>query len=388
MPSSFDAAIAALSHDENITRIKKLLIYACKSVWESEPYRLEYFDLRSLVTELLQLAPTHQQLRTRLDTFVRTLSKVDEYTRIADIIYTHLQPLCVAEVPPTPSNQSQIYQTLATQLLQESEQVRIKKLIYCACTHVWGNNPEALSQMNLADLLEHLYQHNRTPQELAETLNGVVRSLNRQTHYVPIAQRIQQLLQPLYEQEPVEQTQVVSAAATPSTQFLPSAATALNQPIGAAVPPPPPPPSVKPPPPPPPRQVKTLDLAGLMDVRLEVMKYSNPLRAKALLFAIAYHPLGTDYRTWQVLRNHTLDTLLRRVFQSFRSYDELSATLERAASALPEPEAYTQVAGAVLQALKPYYPDPAQQAKQDSDSPTTAGEGPRRSDLTLPKEFH
>lgn len=389
MPSSFDAAISALAHDENLTRIKKLLIYACKSVWESEPYRLEYFDLRSLVTELLQLAPTQQQLRTRLDTFVRTLSKADEYTRIAELIYAHLQPLCAATAPPAVSTQQVIYQVLASQLLQEPEQVRIKKLIYCACTHVWENNPEALSQMNLADLLEHLHQQNLAPQALSDTLSGVVQSLNRQAHYVPIAQRVQAVLQPLYQPEPAEQTHVLTGATSNFTEPAPSSSgTQLNAPVGSRPPRPLPPPPPPPPRPPsrPLRPAKPLDLANLMDVRLEVMKYSNPLRTKALLFAVVYRPLGSDVRTWLVLRDHTLDVLLQQVFQSFQSYGALEANLGRVAQSLADPEIYTQSAGAVLQALKLYYPEEGRSPTPGQSDATS--EGPNRYDLTLPKEYH
>lgn len=392
MPSSFDAAISALAHDENLTRVKKLLIYACKSVWESEPYRLEYFDLRSLVMELLQLAPSQQQLRTRLDTFVRTLSKADEYTLIAELIYTHLQPLCAATAPAVVSTQQAIYQTLASQLLQEPEQVRIKKLIYCACTHVWENNPEALSQMNLADLLEHLHQQNLAPQTLSDTLSGVVQSLNRQAQYIPIAQRVEAVLLPLYQPEAAEQTHVLTGATSNFTEPAPSSSdTQLNAPVGSPLPRPLPLPPPPPPPPRPPthllRQAKPLDLANLMDVRLDVMKYSNPLRTKALLFAVVYRPLGSDFRTWLVLRDHTLDVLLQQVFQSFQSYGALEANLGRVANSLADPEIYTQAAGAVLQALKLYYPEEGRSpAPGDSDS--TTREGPNRYDLTLPKEYH
>lgn len=366
MQSSFDVAVDALSQHESLTRIKKLLIYACQSVWESDPYRLEYFDLRNLVYQLLQLAPTREQLRSRLDTFVRTLSKVDEYTYIADVIYNQLESLCIHQ-PTGPLKadsrwkskaERQRYRTVAQQLLQDPEQVRIKKILYCAQTHTWENDPGILSQIDLEALLQDLHSLMQTPEALALNINAIVQTLNRQEQYIPIAQRIQRILAPLFAEPASEQTQVIAAS---SPHGVAPAPTQTRR-----SPPPPPPPSPPPRatarsslPPTPQPSGKLLDAANLMDVRLQVMKYTNPLRAKVLLFSTLYRPLGDEPRAWEVLKSHELDTLILEAFRAFKADGELRLKLQRTAEAMLEPEPYVQAAGAILRALKPYVAETA-----------------------------
>ncbi|MBD1912982.1 MULTISPECIES: hypothetical protein [unclassified Leptolyngbya] len=383
MQSPFDAAVDALSQHECLTRIKKLLIYTCQSVWESDPYRLDYFDLRSLVYQLLQLAPSREQLRSRLDTFVRTLSKVDEYTHVADIIYSQLEPLCVHQPSGPLKGDSrwqskadrQRYRTVARQLLQDPEQVRIKKILYCAQTRTWENDPGVLSQIDLEALLQDLHSLLQTPEALALNLNAIVQTLNRQEQYIPIAQRTQRILAPLFAEEAPEQTRVMPAASPQTVAPAPSKAQRSPAP-----PPPPPPPratAISPPAPSFKPAVKVLDTANLMDVRLQVMKYSNPLRAKVLLFSTLYRPLGPEPRSWEVLHSHELDTLLLEAFRAFRDDSELRLKLQQTAEALAESEHYIQAAGAILRALKPYYA-PKTSSATSPEEPVSAG-GPNTS---------
>jgi len=398
---SFDAAIDALSRHENLTRIKKLLIYTCQSVWESDPYRLEYFDLRSLVYHLLQLAPSREQLRIRLDTFVRTLSKADEYTFVADVIYQHLESLCVLETREAGQGDRQRYYQVAQQLRQDPEQVRIKKILYCAQTRTWENDPAILSQVDLETLLQDLHALIPNPETLAFTLNGIVQTLNRQEYYLPIVQRLQETLASLYvegaiAEEPSEQTQVMMSPVTPACTEPPTGINPPTRPPTQPLPQPAaPPPPVAPASAPPTRPVsrtKTLDIANLMDVRLQVMKYSNPLRAKVLLFSTLFRPLGAEHRSWEVLKTHELDTLILEAFRAFKTESELRLKLQQMAKTMPEPEHYNQAAGAILRALKPYYgttlgsddgatrsgdPDTGIHARQEWTAPNPAS--PRRS---------
>lgn len=390
--SSFDVAVDALSQHESLTRIKKLLIYACQSVWESDPYRLEYFDLRNLVYQLLQLAPTREQLRSRLDTFVRTLSKVDEYTYIADVIYSQLEPLC-AHQPTGPLKadsrwknkaERQRYRTVAQQLLQDPEQVRIKKILYCVQTRTWENDPGILSQIDLEALLQDLHSLMQTSEALTLNINAIVQTLNRQEQYIPIAQRIQRILAPLFTEPASEQTQVIASASSPNGVAPASTQTRRSPPLPAPPPPPPPRATAKsslPATPHPPGKV--LDAANLMDVRLQVMKYTNPLRAKVLLFSTLYRPLGEEPRAWEVLKSHELDTLILEAFRAFKADGELRLKLQRTAEAMPEPEHYVQAAGAILRALKPYVAEKAVLPEGPISTGGPATDAPDRREWTI-----
>jgi len=85
-----------LEQDPNFMRIKKLMLYACRRQWESNPARLESVALIDLVRELHQLASTSNQLEQALNRVVNTLSKSDEYRAIAQVINSHLSQLYTA----------------------------------------------------------------------------------------------------------------------------------------------------------------------------------------------------------------------------------------------------------------------------------------------------
>ncbi|MBE9101964.1 hypothetical protein [Vacuolonema iberomarrocanum] len=397
MLPTLDESVRTLAVDSERVRIKKLLIYVCKSSWESDPYRLDYFDLYSLVRELLQIAPTRQQLRTRLETFVRTLSKADEYMAIGDRIYENLEPFLNEDPPQATEGDRQRYRSVALQLQQEPEQVRIKKLIYYACSQIWENNPAVLSQLDLADLLERLHQQTSTYETCSTLLTNIVRTLNRQDFYFPISQRIQMLLRPIYEEDSQigESTQVITFArsAPPESPKRPTAVAA------PPVPPPPPPPSTTTQPPkkttdePPDSesdQPKALDFDNLMDVRLQVMKYCNPLRAKMLLHAaLSSRPIRDDPRDWSILKSNDLGELLKQTHEQFTSYAELDIKLGTIVNALGGGDRFTQIAQAILRALKPYYPDdanlptPSHAATADNSHVTDVGV---KKDMTVPND--
>ncbi|MEO1144501.1 MAG: hypothetical protein AAFY26_02740 [Cyanobacteria bacterium J06638_22] len=397
MLPTLDESVRILAVDSERIRIKKLLIYVCKSSWESDPYRLDYFDLYSLVRELLQLASTRQKLRTRLDTFVRTLSKADEYRMIADRIYQNLEAFVDEDSPQATEGDRQRYRSVALQLQQEPEQVRIKKLIYYACSQVWENDPAVLSQLDLAELVERLHQQTSSYEACCTLLSGIVHTLNRHDFYFPIAQRIQTLLHPIYDEEAEtgDSTQVITFALSEPPAD-PNRPTVVDTPLPP--PPPPPPLAATPPPPPPstdappeidPDQPKVLDLENLMDVRLQVMKYCNPLRAKMLLHAVlSSRPIKDDPRDWSVLKSSDLGELLKQTHEQFTSYAELDIKLGSMASLLGAGDRFIQVAQSILRALKPYYsddaknlPTPSQGSAADHNNATDIGE---KKDMTVP----
>jgi hypothetical protein len=74
---------AELDRHPDHLRIKKLMLYACRMQWESDPARLANLGTAALVQELHSHALTLDQLQTTLSAIVRTVSKQAEYTAIA-----------------------------------------------------------------------------------------------------------------------------------------------------------------------------------------------------------------------------------------------------------------------------------------------------------------
>jgi hypothetical protein len=115
--------------------------------------------------------------------------------------------------------------------------------------------------------------------------------------------------------------------------------------------------SATPPPLPSHFQTRTLDdlVADLFDVRQEIMKYTNILRAKILLFSIVHAPPNVEHSIWQVVNNYDLDDLLRYLLQSHRVFSILEADLNAIARKLPESDYYRQAADTILRTIHPYY---------------------------------
>ncbi|MBL1174428.1 MAG: hypothetical protein FWK01_04805 [Pantanalinema sp. GBBB05] len=100
---------AELDRHPDHLRIKKLMLYACRMQWESDPARLASLGTAALVQELHSHALTLEQLQTALSAIVRTVSKQAEYAAIARATLSQMsrlysaQPVVRADVPPATS---------------------------------------------------------------------------------------------------------------------------------------------------------------------------------------------------------------------------------------------------------------------------------------------
>lgn len=91
-----------MQQDADLSRIKKLLLFASRNVWESDPQSLDQVDMTILLQEVYQQNPTPQDLKQRLTAIVAQVSKRAEYSRIARRILGHMGSLYAL---PDPSGQ-------------------------------------------------------------------------------------------------------------------------------------------------------------------------------------------------------------------------------------------------------------------------------------------
>ncbi len=348
--SPLDQVIQGLSHDPNLPRIKKLLIYSCRQTWETAPNQLSQYDLSCLVQELCQPHASLEHIKTRLYHLVKTLSKPAEYTLIANALIYHLEPLYLENSENLADPATQVvhgwpdYATVAHQLEQDVDVLRVRKLIYAACRQTWENDPAVLSQTPLAELVQELYRLTSTPQTLDAILNGIVCTLNRQVEYRQIAQRIAIACSSLYPSHAESTQSLLSPAAptpSPPAASVPTGSLPLpsptHSPVSAAISPPAP--------------------SNLFDLRLEIMKYANPLRAKVLLFSVLHGSMEYTSPMWDMLKAEGLDELLSQLFHQYPIFAELQTKLPSTAQRLPERDTYSHVSDVILRAIKPCYPN-------------------------------
>ncbi len=311
--------VRQLEQDIHALRIKKLLLYACKDWWESDSTRLSVVSLESLVAEVQQSYPTLEQLRSRLNHLVGTLNKSAEYLPVATLITTSLAPLyeTSATAIPEPETTNPVIQKLE----QDLNLSRIKKLLICICRKYWEANPYVIEQLKLSELLDELVKIYPSIAALSDGLANTVKTLNKPIEYALVAETILQTIKPLYSEasEPKQ--------AEPQKESQP-------EPI------------------------------DLFNVRLEIMKYANPLRAKIVLFSMAYYRFEFRSQDWMNLRLYSLDGLLRTVLSQSILAEDLHHKLQQIAQHLNEPEQYGEVAHVIMKALKPSYINLQRQIQQ------------------------
>ncbi|MEB3357865.1 MAG: hypothetical protein VKK04_14135 [Synechococcales bacterium] len=355
--SPLDEAVRDISLAQHLPRIKKLLVYACTQQWESDPRQLAGYHLHDLLEALLHRAPTVERLQALLYQLTDCLSKPAEYTLIANLIIEQLRPLYedgTESVTPV-SHHFPVCEAIAHQLAQDPQALRVKKLLVLLCRSVWERDAQRLDCIPWESLVRELYQRAQTSDQLRAALNSAVRTLNKRTEYGAIARTILQACEPLYWDAANSGGEIRSNSAVPTTGIMePAIAATIDSapPADAALPSPPA--SLV---------VKALDELDWFELRLEIMKYTNPLLAKQLLLAVLYpstakeqsnqSPANWQAAGWRTLREHDLGGLLRRFLLPGHSLAELETALVTAVQQLNAPHHYPQVAATLLRIIRP-----------------------------------
>ena len=216
---------------------------------------------------------------------------------------------------------------------------RIKKLIYCACRKNWENDIEALAQLNLADLLKELLDLSPTIEHLTVALNSVVKQLNKQAEYSLVANIVISQVCQLYPD--TEESTLVK-----SNRLYNTASHAYSAPQNST--------AIKPEL----QQNEPRRQYDPFDLRLEIMKYTNPFLAKILVFSTVDRKLFEfgEPQDWVAIKTQDLDDLLLRLFRACETITELEFQLNSTAKCLEDTAQFRQVADVIIRALKPFYP--------------------------------
>jgi len=377
---SLDRIVKNLETHDNSTRIKKLMVYTCQSQWENEPSILNQYAFSDLIQQLRASHVSLDQLRSTLYSFAETLNRQAEYLVVADTIIHQLEPLysepeeftqvVAVKSPPKAATQPPwIVLETASELAEDSNILRIKKLMLYVSQNHWETDSQILDQLNFADLIQDLRESYPSIKKLSAALKQQVQTLNRQADYIVVAKTILKVLQKLYTDDS-EITSVKSAKAArsqppaPPPTTLPSQANTGNRntrkqvekdnPIefnrqsplvqGQEI-----------------RQSATQATTSQtcpydpFDLRLNVMKYTTPLRAKLLIFSVLYHPIKKTQHDWLLMKAKPLDDLLFELFSTCATLEELETKLYQTAQALEDTDENTQAAGAIAQSMKRFY---------------------------------
>ena len=91
--SILDEVVRELEQDVNLSRIKKIIFFACKDFWENEPAQLASADLGILIEELCAKYSRLEDIEAVLNSIVSKVNKKTEYALVADLIVCQLSRL-------------------------------------------------------------------------------------------------------------------------------------------------------------------------------------------------------------------------------------------------------------------------------------------------------
>ncbi|MGD1712579.1 hypothetical protein [Dapis sp. BLCC M172] len=224
--------------------------------------------------------------------------------------------------------------TVVKELEKDADLIRMKKVIYCACEGRWENDETKLSEINLKELIEELYNKTGNIETLDHRLSRIVSKVNKKTEYSLLAQKIITSVGKLYPEEEEDMTVMESS---PNWSLDGSDEhTVLKGKLAV-------------------EESYSRDPGKLFDVREKIMQGTNPLKAKVLIFSTVEHQFNFSERDWLLLKTKNLDSLLRQIFNSCTSITDLESSLYITANNFEEPDEYTQIANIIINALTPCY---------------------------------
>ncbi|WP_419547655.1 hypothetical protein [Microcystis sp.] len=377
------------SHEEKL-RIKKLIFCICKKYWENDPNILDGVAMEDLVKELVQLKTSKEQLTFSVYKLVKTINRPEVYAGVATVIIeqisklysdivatydTQLSPLEPAVNPgftpvnnPVNNGEDNSLRQVLNSLENHLETERIQKLMFAACKNCWENDRLVINNYGLKNIILELRENNPNFLSLRETLNQVAENLNKKSLYLPLAEIILTQLEPLYDtnndykeedNEPKSKifndqmvhlnddcdssakTASFSSSRSKPVDFaswrmgLPFAEPAFlnNNPSNSP-------------------QSSAYDT---FEIRLEILRYANPLRAKILIFSLLFYPWDQSSQDWLTLRSYTLEDLLQQLIESGKSLKDIEIQLYNIAHTQMDRDANFQTAGILVQALQKFF---------------------------------
>jgi hypothetical protein len=213
----------------------------------------------------------------------------------------------------------EIFDQVVAYLEHHDSSLRIKKMLYCLCTHRWERNPEFLQSINCYHFAEFVVREINTHDELKARLFELLKTINKPQEYVPIAKIIYSALGQIY---PDFHRQYSSEIATQPPAVKPAA------PAAAAI------------------------KYNAFELRQSLMSYANPLRVKTILHMVMEPEEFLDPRK---INQHRLDDLLAAMIAKYPTLAEIETIMSEAVELLSDVEEYGKAATGLLQALVPLY---------------------------------
>lgn len=416
-PDTPQSLIEEISDDLEMSadpiRAKKLVCLVCTGILENDLHRLDNFSFVELLEDIYQQYPTIESLKENLVKSVKTIAvhKQQQYLTVAKIVFnaaskfyqqhpqsigseisetiepsvpdsssvipqisynvSHLvinagsaqlvAPLDTSHIDTSPNQsnfteeersliddsftddlylneESDIYALAFHDIDIDAQQIRLKKLLLYAYQDVWENDLSQLNSVDWLSLLRELNSFMPTFPQLIALIQEAVQRVSKPAEYVVIGNLLLTKLECLYPDSfnLDSFSAIASVISQSNNQSYQSDRLVPDQTYRKI-----------------PFDPKIAD--DLFDLRLDLMRFTNSMRAKILLFSALYYPFEPDRDNWHDLKTHRLDGLLRQLFYAYPSFIKVEKSIWETTRSLSEPTAYAQSANYILQAIKVLY---------------------------------
>lgn len=348
---TFNEVVQYLSHHEESLRIKKLIFCLCRKYWENNADILNSISWESLLQEIIQQKPNNDKLTFSIYKLVKTLNRPKIYASVAKVVIEQVSRLYQTPDPGhtqlltssnTPSSPEDEVRQIVNFLAQHPESERIKKILFTACKNRWHGRPEDIDSDGLEELVFELKQEYPDGESLKKNLYRIAEHTNKKELYLRICELIYSQIEPLYlSNNNVIETQKEITTFEGQIINIDKNIEAIDKfaahhqlsnltSIQSA------PPAYDP-----------------FEVRMEILNYTNPFRAKILLFSLLFHSGDAKGQDWSTLRCYTLDDLVARVIKSGQSIQAIESQLKQISQAQTDAEANLHTAAILVQVLRP-----------------------------------
>ncbi|MBE9223816.1 hypothetical protein IQ215_14035 [Cyanobacterium stanieri LEGE 03274] len=359
-----------LSSSKEALRAKKLVFYVSQRYWETDVDVINDYSFVELLENLHHTNPTLEDLKALLNHAVETLNRKTIYKKIAMYVLRRMSDLY--QVTPTQedyieeneTSDTEVVEAIAQAIQKHEESARMKKVIFAVCKQYWEADINVIEMYDMRDLIYEVKELYPNTKRLRKALDTVVSSINRQNFYTFIADTIMDNFAHLYPYEVRDidketnagedvETQLIKAKSkevtpekkeTPTTpvaetkQEIKQNVTPSSVPEGQIIP--------------------WLKIENLFELKQEIMQYTNPLRAKILLFYAVYD-IDTLEQHWSIVRTCSFDDLLLRMFEHYDKNIKVIAQKLQYVANSPieglEEEENLQAVTAIIESIKRFY---------------------------------
>jgi hypothetical protein len=238
---------------------------------------------------------------------------------------------------------SNLLEEVIDSLEQDSNVLRIKRLILFTCHDSWSNDVNEIKALPMRQLVRELMLLFPDLNMLKHKLNSQVKQLSKQSDYLLAADNIIDSLGFLYTLRD-EGTLPYSflnpeIASVSQNESSVTKNEAHEKNDSDTIP----------------HKHNLKYLTNLFDLRADISRNISPLHAKILLFSSLNYRFSPQERDWSALYTYDIDDLIELIFQTYETIEALEARLSEVSLTLDQPEDAKRASAVILQAIRPFY---------------------------------